>query len=58
MEAADWNEPELEMDPVSDKAVPTRDDPDGWRECCGNDSAVGRGGGLNIIDSLLGLSGG
>ena len=46
------------MDPVSDKAVPTREDPDGWRECCGIDSAVGSGGGRNIIDSPLGLSGG
>lgn len=58
MDAADWNEPELEIDPASDKAVPTREDPDGWRTCCDMDSAIGNGGGLSIVDSPLGLSGG
>lgn len=58
MEAADWKEPELEIDPVSDKAVPTREDPEGWRVCCGNVSVLGKGGGLNKTNSPTGLSGG
>ena len=53
-EAADWKEPELDIEPVSDNVAPIpREDPEGCLECWPIVSLppVGAGGGNNMPDS-------